>query len=68
MLNSQLFFGTFSALSILTLVKIIKRIRTKILTKTHFKNKTVLITGASSGLGKGTFTLNSYNDHIKLCI
>lgn len=52
MFNSQLLVGTFSALSILALFKIIKKIRSNALSKTYFKNKTILITGASSGLGK----------------
>jgi len=45
---------TLSSVGILAILyKLIRFIRTKQLRKTYFKNKVVLITGASSGLGKG---------------
>jgi len=56
---------TLSSVGILAILyKLLKFIRTKQLKKTYFKNKTVLITGASSGLGKGKNNNNSTKKNI----
>ena len=47
-----LLLGAFSTLSIIAFIKLIKWIRLNRLRKEYFTDKTVLITGASSGLGK----------------
>lgn len=53
MSNLNLLTYSISSLGVFTLLyKFIRFIRAKHLAKTYFKDKTVLITGASSGLGK----------------
>ena len=48
-------WATVITIVILTFYKFIKELRKKQLKKVYFKDKCVLITGASKGLGKGAY-------------
>jgi len=50
----------YATLPVLCLAKLYKMNKLRRLRKTYFVDKTVLITGASSGLGKGNQILNRF--------
>lgn len=49
--------GLLASIGIALLYKLYKLIKIRSLAKTYFHDKTVLVTGASQGLGKGKFYL-----------
>ncbi len=56
--NQSLLAVAYSALSILAVSKLFRWLKIKNLKEKYFRDKTVMVTGASGGLGKGLILLN----------
>ena len=53
--KETLMYGAAAALSLFALNRLIRWLRIRIMKGVYFHGKTVLVTGASGGLGKGIF-------------